>query len=187
MARGRKSRITGWGLLALALVIAGLLGWSGKYHWVLSVLRGKAVTGTSYSVAISHGVFMIWSVTPPEISNHNRTTLSSRTKYQLDWWFSPHEYALPIPGQRQSGWGLFWLYACDAPLKSRAITILLWPIALAAFSGAAAPMVWSWRQTRSRIKRGLCPACAYNLAGLDVEAPCPECGTVRRGTKAAVK
>ena len=28
----------------------------------------------------------------------------------------------------------------------------------------------------SRLRRGLCPACAYNLSGLAPTSPCPECG-----------
>lgn len=55
------------------------------------------------------------------------------------------------------------------------ISIPLWvPFAACSAAGFAA---WrhKWR-LRHRLRRRLCPSCGYSLAGLDHQAPCPECG-----------
>lgn len=53
---------------------------------------------------------------------------------------------------------------------------LLGNIGVFTLAGLCVAWVWrSWRASR-RARRGLCPACAYNLEGILEGAACPECG-----------
>lgn len=56
------------------------------------------------------------------------------------------------------------------------VVVPLWPLPLLAFLITAA----AWRCdfiARRRARKGLCPACRYDRAGIAPDAPCPECGT----------
>lgn len=52
-------------------------------------------------------------------------------------------------------------------------------------TAAAGWPLWSMRRRRSRVLRGLCPTCGYDLRGAEHER-CPECGQVVVGAAARV-
>jgi hypothetical protein len=62
--------------------------------------------------------------------------------------------------------------------KDWVVIVPLWVPAIGALVLTAVP----WRLdalARRRARAGLCPKCRYDLRGLSVGAPCPECGGVR--------
>lgn len=76
-----------------------------------------------------------------------------------------------------SAWAFF---RPDMPLTTNACTLPIWS-GLLVNTGFFAVMAWGgWLaidvgRRHSRMRRGLCPACAYEIRGLAV---CPECGGV---------
>jgi hypothetical protein len=63
------------------------------------------------------------------------------------------------------------------PNEIRQVAAPLWLVCVICCAGAAAPghILWRQRRARRRLKRGLCPACGYDLRGAAHER-CPECG-----------
>jgi hypothetical protein len=82
--------------------------------------------------------------------------------------------------------GIFWPGSQPQPSTIHIITMPHWCVTLAS---SIAPMLWLWRRRRrSRITRGLCPVCGYDLRATPDR--CPECGkqvrAVSRSVSAAI-
>lgn len=77
--------------------------------------------------------------------------------------------------------GCAW-HAASSPHTQIVLRLPLWATTAVPLAAGPGVMLAGWVRGRRRRKRGLCPACGYNLTGL-VSDRCPECGGAVCGEK----
>lgn len=163
MARGRRSLIASWGLIACGVAVAGVViasRWYDGYSnvgawWSLQIYSGRFVMASGWDTPITPNCGLRLN-DPPSLSWTTRQPIARR--------LSVDARILTI-GHYKAPSGAFWWMA----------EVMLWPFAVAFLSGGAL-MVVSGRKFTRRTKERQCLACGYNLAGLKAGAACPECG-----------
>jgi len=175
---GRKRRVTGWTLIALGLLVAGVWwasGWWGFGYGAVAIDRGRV--GVSYT-CINHEF------------GFDHAHYKRFAEERENAWF--------LYEQQWSGQRCIWtaechpghhrcpLESCNLVFVSRSVTLgdfdtsvewvaPLWPIPLL-FWAAGVPILRSGIVARRRAMAGNCAKCGYSLAGLGDGAACPECG-----------
>lgn len=142
---------------ACSLVLAMLI-WAASL-WCLSYRRFNP----ELSIAVDRGE--VWATTggtyfSPGV-NSLRPLDSPFPLSRLNWW--PYD-------------GVFWRRSAS---MGRSLRFPLWmPAALFALPAALTAGPWLRSRThRRRLRRGLCPTCAYDLSAQPTpDTPCPECG-----------
>jgi len=143
---GRKRRLFGWTLIALGLLVAGAWAWSLK--WRLFYLTPQRTV-----FQLSGGCAGV--ATSLSIQEHPRL----------------HE-GMVTESHRQP---ILWSWEFYASGNMRSIFVPLWPIPFVLWA-AGVPLLRSGIVARRRADTGACGKCGYSLAGLGVDAKCPECG-----------
>ena len=157
---GRKRRITGWTLLLLGLLVAGVWVASGWWYAWLTVERDV----TSTQLGVRFGILSLdWD------AGWSETAVSLRS--EADW--GPVWDLQPIRSGRRG-----------VPLDAEFIEIALWPIPLLLWTPAAL-LLRSGILARRRAMTGECGKCGYDLARLGADAKCPECGKAALAVSAA--
>ena len=163
---GRKRRLTGWTLIALGLLVAGVWGASGWWtirfgadYWVLDLVKRHARLNRSSIVHanVQRGWQFNW--------------IGDDTRRGWWWWW----YGWRPNGQdyygvimREKDWNAPWGVEKNS-------AVMLWPIPFLVWA-AGVPVLRSGIVARRRAVTGSCGKCGYSLAGLGEGAPCPECG-----------
>lgn len=158
--RGRRRRQLGLALLTTGLLLAITFAASARWWFGYSSRTWVADLGdgTLYTVPIEPNH---WS--EPLRGWHGgdnaRYSAAGRTSaFTWTWW---------TWGERSGTWE-----------KGQAHTV--WPLApLLMLAGAS--LFWPGYRSARRVRQNQCPRCAYSRAGLDPDAPCPECGRVVSG------
>jgi hypothetical protein len=156
---GRRRVATGWTLLLLGLLVAGVWGASG--WWGASWQRNRL------TVACVNGEITV-----------------VRSAVDGPGWWELFEHDADMRGinwvirSGPEGWNLGVL--ASAPRVTRGVPetfthLALWPIPLLLWT-AGGPVLRSGVLARRRAITGVCGKCGYSLAGLGAGAPCPECG-----------
>ncbi len=164
--RHRLERAARWGCTALAVLLAGIWGFSSRRS-LLCI--SPASTAGQYVACIVHGGILYLEFGQERQPGGSRSwALSIETNYPKGRSVWIHEW-LPGVVRDPTFWGL------SAPLWIPFVVIVV-------------ASVWLWVRflhRRTRVRAGLvCPECLYSRLGLAPSAPCPECGT-RRTPEAA--
>jgi hypothetical protein len=154
---GRKRRAAGWTLVALGVVVAGVWVWSGLGRVELPEF---VMQRSSLDFHAQHGAVSVTRAVPA-----NPREGQSRATPPAAPWSEWSVEALPL-GVHRTSYGITAYTTYSAPL---------WPIPLLLWSSAAV-LLRSGILARRRALSGACITCGYSLAGLEVGAPCPECG-----------
>ena len=161
-------------LLVIGVLITGV--WGASRWWIFGYRSGP------WSFVVSHATGFFATSAP--------TTHPFVAHRAAGWWAQHHD---DFPALRRPYWYIdaneigeseativlgMMAYFERSPaqgLHSRCFLVVLWPFALASLLGGGW-LVWSGRRAGRRAMAGLCLKCGYDLAGLAVGAPCPECG-----------
>lgn len=149
--RASSRKAAKWGATVLALAVA--LAWIGS-AW----RHVDYITPSGHYIAVSIGRVAVGWVDPATGVTKGLRVFGGRNKWpsfdytRFDWrfnaWGDPMQWGVQVPG---------------------------WVPVLAAGFGAA----WLWRRdalARAGERVRLCCKCGYDLSGLSVGTPCPECG-----------
>ncbi len=174
MARGRKRLIAGWSLITLGFSLMWLMVASCWLRARVSPVKPWTVSIASGSLHVSRDPDRWYPGWParPYVGLANPPEL---------YWIRP---PLGEPFEVMFTLGVLRVERQESPWRQTEWfgEVMLWPLALVSFGMAFGVRGWSKRASRrARMREGLCPACLYDLKGLEAGAACPECGKGRRG------
>ena len=164
--KGRKRRLTGWTLIALGLLVAGV--WGGSKWWGLRWRNNETYVALGYGQIVLQlngmGPGFQWG-------------FESWADFKVNWltWYG---FDSTNDGSRKSERkvGLVRVSTYRADYYTRTdVDVLFWPIPLLLWA-AGVPVLRSGILARRRAMTGSCSKCGYSLAGLSEGAGCPECG-----------
>lgn len=155
-----------WVLLVLGAFFAA--------NTVLSAFQWFGFYGNYVDIDVGFGTALIEPTSPPASS---RGFFVSPPEWEpsIDWSLDGGVTDLGPLGRWR--FGVFEYSYVNFGVR-KAVTLLLWPLAVFPIAAGAGLCWWAWRDAR-RARVGLCMKCHYDLRGLPASAPCPECGKVR--------
>lgn len=139
---------------------------------------GGAAGGEGYVVTLSGGTLAAGHLASANRSNLTGWRVVRRTWANADfrWWLNSPGLSAnlgPLGIQRINGFGAV----------GTIVMVVLWPLPPTMAAAGWQLRAWGTR-TATRPRRGLCPACAYDLRGLAPGTVCPECGRDGGGSTA---
>ena len=159
---GRKRRIGGWALIAIAVAVAG--------GWMASGWKGLGFSSHSYAILCSSGR-LLWVDQVPEASITKWVTFPVEQPPSLRWRVDEFPRRAQVPAWVN---GLVnWTSHNDG--SPALVFICFWPLPLL-LTAAGVPLLLSGRRARRRAVAGACMQCGYDRRGLAAGAVCPECG-----------
>ena len=161
-------------VLSLMLCVAVCVLWVRSY-WLSDELLVTWRSGRAFVETTSGGVGLVLSLGGDW---SNETGLAHQVVPRKD---SRQSLALLYSGSGPGstiweGWGAGYIYARFGPDRSiRELVLPSWVVCVAsATPGAAFWITTDRRRRRTRARRGLCPACGYDMRATPDR--CPECG-----------
>jgi hypothetical protein len=170
---GKRRTATGWTLLLLGLLVAGV--------WVASRGRDLGRGFDSGAVWAKEGTFAVaWFSFSRPVSGW---FLPRHFSAEWEWkWFTRDEQMRAMVGHEATDFtdtNFFVAAYTDVVYvragRIRVIEVVLWPIPLLLWTPAAL-LLRSGYLARRRANTGSCAKCGYSLARLGAGVPCPECG-----------
>lgn len=146
--------------------------------WAVVAAACAVVVAASVVGSVATGIGWEWSRTRTTAGSVSGVAVARGGVHWHDASAVPTLGGIPIVGNfftirvESPGWWFRW----STQPKSKEVVVPLW--ALGVFAGGV--MVFAWRRA-TRVEKGHCARCGYDLKGLAAGAVCPECGAAQGG------
>jgi hypothetical protein len=160
---GRKRKVSGWTLLVLGVIVAGV--------WLASGLWRVSYLGKGFYVQLRNGQLVTGRNDDPRFFKGWSALMSDPSERGLEFWFGWRKFAVSTTGSYSYG----VVHIRDVRITGRVYEYVLWPVPLPLLMTGGVLLWWSGA-ARRRALRGKCGVCGYDLGGLEAGGKCPECG-----------
>jgi hypothetical protein len=178
---GRRRVATGWTLLLLGLLVAGV--WAASQRWWIVWMHGNPKAAFIYRTWLAPGTVSInrFPSFPQPYSSLESGRVNEDARPLHSWYRAMSEDELKLWFFQNASVYDLWVVAYVQRGQQTVIKVLLWPIPLLLWTPATL-LLRSGYLAQRRAKTNACAKCGYSLAGLAAEVPCPECGKGARTT-----